>query len=819
MSVKTSQLLSGRAPVVSPNNVTADRYQFLGLNQAEPNLGYSGNGNVLTTDIYGGRTWSSNLSVNTVNTYIVKATTLGNVGTTVIGSLLQVGNILINASGNIQIANAYGATSTTTGALVVAGGVGIGGNLWVGANLIVQGNLTVLGNLTTLNVETINTTEYVTQSYTSIQSVGNISGVILGNVGSTVNGSLLQVGNILINASGNIQVSNSYPSTSTTSGAVVVKGGMGVVGNVYVGRDLVVTGTITGNNIPNTYTLPNTSGISPQWVRLGTFTAAQGGYDCFIQIVTSSGQNALTSQDTVAYLHFKTSNGFAVDANGFAGDSYFYRTGPSTTALTGIKVQSDAAGVAATAFTFFANLSSYTGDASFYMVEIGSQNTSARWTNNPATVADPGAASSSIQISEESYTINSPFILNGGFSANAISVGNISAKTIGNSGATVNADTVNSYIVNAVTLGNTASFHTGSTAAFGNIAAVTIGNTGAFLTGSTAAFGNIAAVNFGNTGAVFNAANITITGVTPSGSGGGLYVSTSANVVVNNTAPSTSSTTGVIVVRGGVGVSGQITSGGNILVTSTGNLVVANTAASTTNTTGALVVTGGVGVSGQITSGGNILVTSTGNLVVANTAVSTSTSTGSFIVTGGAGIQGNLNVGVGYTASSTHIFNGNLSIVGNIINGGVSGIGNIGSVGTTFNTVFARSTTASYADLAEMYIADYRYNPGIVVEFGGTHEVTECDSDMSQRVAGVVSTSPAYLMNSHAEGQYVVAIALVGRVQTKCLGPVKKGDMMVSAGNGQARAEKFPQIGTVIGKSLEDLDSATGTIEIVVGSR
>jgi hypothetical protein len=274
-----------------------------------------------------------------------------------------------------------------------------------------------------------------------------------------------------------------------------------------------------------------------------------------------------------------------------------------------------------------------------------------------------------------------------------------------------------------------------------------------------------------------------------------------------------------LVVTGGVGVSGQITSGGNILVTSTGNLVVANTAASTTNTTGALVVTGGVGVSGQITSGGNILVTSTGNLVVANTAVSTSTSTGSFIVTGGAAIQGNLNVGVGYTASSTHIFNGNLSIVGNIINGGVSGIGNIGSVGTTFNTVFARSTTASYADLAEMYIADYRYNPGTVVEFGGTHEVTECDSDMSQRVAGVVSTSPAYLMNSHAEGQYVVAIALVGRVQTKCLGPVKKGDMMVSAGNGQARAEKFPQIGTVIGKSLEDLDSAMGTIEIVVGSR
>jgi hypothetical protein len=226
-----------------------------------------------------------------------------------------------------------------------------------------------------------------------------------------------------------------------------------------------------------------------------------------------------------------------------------------------------------------------------------------------------------------------------------------------------------------------------------------------------------------------------------------------------------------------------------------------------------------MGIGSQITAGGNILVASTGNLVVANTAASTSTSTGAFVVTGGAAIQGNLNVGVGYTASSTHIFNGNLSIVGNIINGGTTGIGNIGSVGTTFNTVFARATTASYADLAEMYTADDTYSPGTVVEFGGTHEVTECDSDMSQQVAGVVSTSPAYLMNSHAEGQYVVAVALVGRVQTNCIGPVKKGDLMVSAGNGQARAEKYPHIGSVIGKSLENLNASTGTIEIVVGAR
>jgi hypothetical protein len=103
-----------------------------------------------------------------------------------------------------------------------------------------------------------------------------------------------------------------------------------------------------------------------------------------------------------------------------------------------------------------------------------------------------------------------------------------------------------------------------------------------------------------------------------------------------------------------------------------------------------------------------------------------------------------------------------------------------------------------------------------VLDFGGTHEVTASAAN-SSRVAGVVSTNPAHLMNSILEGNHVTALALTGRVPTKVVGTVRKGDMMVSAGNGHAQACATPILGTVIGKAIEDFDGKSGTIEIVVG--
>lgn len=152
-----------------------------------------------------------------------------------------------------------------------------------------------------------------------------------------------------------------------------------------------------------------------------------------------------------------------------------------------------------------------------------------------------------------------------------------------------------------------------------------------------------------------------------------------------------------------------------------------------------------------------------------------------------------------------------------LLNSNANGVGNIGSSTTYFNTVFAKATSAQYADLAENYLGDNAYLPGTIVSFGGEAEVTKSLTDSDTKIAGVVSTNPSYLMNSGLTGATVVAVALQGRVPTKVTGRVAKGDLMVSNGDGTARAEANPTVGSVIGKALENFDGETGTIEVVVG--
>jgi len=122
---------------------------------------------------------------------------------------------------------------------------------------------------------------------------------------------------------------------------------------------------------------------------------------------------------------------------------------------------------------------------------------------------------------------------------------------------------------------------------------------------------------------------------------------------------------------------------------------------------------------------------------------------------------------------------------------------------------------ATYADLAEYYTSDQIYEPGTVLEFGGEQEVT-IGTDETTRVAGVVSTNPAYIMNSLCLGTHTVAIALQGRVPCKVRGKIHKGDMLISGGNGYARPTRAtPMIGTVIGKALENFEGE-GTIEVAI---
>lgn len=301
--------------------------------------------------------------------------------------------------------------------------------------------------------------------------------------------------------------------------------------------------------------------------------------------------------------------------------------------------------------------------------------------------------------------------------------------------------------------------------------------TGQYVTGLISATGNITSA--GNISGSYLLGNGTfITGLSASkifngtseaniGTSGG-----NANITIGGTSNV------VVVATTGVTVSGIISATGNI--SSSANVSGANVIASAN-----LVAVGAV-ASGNIT-GGNLL---TGGLI---------TATGN--ITGGG------HVGTIYTNS--------------IINTGANGTGNIGSSSLYFNTVFAKATSAQYADLAEMYQGDESYMPGTVVEFGGTHEITITTEVSSTRIAGIVSTNPSYLMNSGLNALCAVPVALTGRVPCQVIGPVRKGDRLVSSmlpGVAQVLDDETYRPGCMIGKSLEDWPEATvKLIEVVVG--
>ena len=169
--------------------------------------------------------------------------------------------------------------------------------------------------------------------------------------------------------------------------------------------------------------------------------------------------------------------------------------------------------------------------------------------------------------------------------------------------------------------------------------------------------------------------------------------------------------------------------------------------------------------------------------------------------------------------------NGNMTITGNITpDSGTTTNQAIGGSAARWGTIYATvfngtATEALYADLAENYLGDATYEPGTVLVFGGDAEVTVCNVKGDRRVAGVVTTNPAHLMNSMLKGNHVIGVALAGRVPCKVIGKVRKGDMLVTAAKpGYAIVDNDPKLGTVIGKAVtEKLDDGYGVVEVVVG--
>jgi hypothetical protein len=165
-----------------------------------------------------------------------------------------------------------------------------------------------------------------------------------------------------------------------------------------------------------------------------------------------------------------------------------------------------------------------------------------------------------------------------------------------------------------------------------------------------------------------------------------------------------------------------------------------------------------------------------------------------------------------FTGSVTGPVNGAITTT-SITTGGAGTAGSITGAWTLTGTF-----QATYADLAEYYSADAEYEPGTVLIFGGSAEVTTTTIGSDSRVAGVVTTNPAYVMNSELEGVRA-CVALQGRVPVKVLGIIKKGDLITTSSiPGYACKAMNPQVGTIIGKAVGDKpDPNKGIIEVAVG--
>jgi hypothetical protein len=401
----------------------------------------------------------------------------------------------------------------------------------------------------------------------------------------------------------------------------------------------------------------------------------------------------------------------------------------------------------------------------------------------------------------------------------------------------------------------------------GGVVAATGNVSGGNLTtgGAVVATGNVSGGNLTTAGA------LSVTGNANVGNLGTAQVLASANVtapqLISNIATGTAplvvtSTTQVanlsVATAGAATTAGTVTTAAQPNITSVGTLTslgvngtvtavafTANTGIFTGNGSG-LTNIAGANVTGQV---GNALVSGT----VYTAAQPNITSVGTLT---SLGVNGTVT-GVAFTAN-TGIFTGNGSGLTNIAGANVTGtvsaattagtvttaaqpnitsVGTLTSLGvsgaltTTQITAGANTTagnitgnwtltagsrlTATYADLAEYYEADVKYEPGTVLMFGGEKEVTLAE-DGTSRVAGVVSTNPAYVMNATCPG-LLTAVALQGRVPCKVRGNISKGDMLISGGNGFARPNQFPSMGTVIGKALEDFNGYEGVIEVAVG--
>jgi len=700
------------------------------------------------------------------------------------------GNIIVKASANLTTPNIGAATGTSLNA---TGNV-TGGNLTTGGQVVATGNINGTGAVFSGNV-------------TAANFIGNISGNIDAggantniqfNDGDILAGSAAftfdKTSNAVI-ASGNITGGNINTAGQVVATGNVSGGNLVTIGLISAGTTITATGNVSGGNITTGAQVVATGNVTGGNINTGGRVVATGNIVSDFLVIGLGGRfgNLIVSENGIT----ASANGivninqdqndidFAVRGNTVG--NVFYVDAGTGTASFGTSTQTTNAIVAFNSPTSIlmpvGNTQQRPGTGVTGMIRFNS-------TTNGLEVYDNTEWTA---VGVPVFTVIDDQQFNGDGSTVAF---------------TINSDqTTNSCIVSIN----------------GVVQIPTIAYS---VSGTTLTF-----TEAPESGDIIDVRQITTTTTVVSIS------NTSGNAIVQVSDTNNDvNVTGDLVVSGSVSASSfigldasKISNGtSEMSVISSGGNIRANIAGTTVQTIspGLVAIVGDLSVTGNATLSGNILgdriqngttqidiqtPNGNANISVAGTSnVAVFTTTG-LAVAGTVSVSGTGNVTGANIVATADVF------TPEIIKTGSNAVGNIGQADNYFNRVFAQATSALYADLAEKYVADAEYVPGTVVVFGGDKEVTVTSTDADRAVAGVVSTNPSYIMNSGLEAEWVATVALTGRVPCRVTGTVRKGDLMVSAGYGLARAEADPRVGTVIGKALENHDGSEGVIEVVVG--
>jgi hypothetical protein len=823
-------------------------------------------------------TASGNVSGGNVNTAgVVNATGNligGNVNTA--GQVVATGNVtggnLVTGGRVVATGNIVSSSNIAGGNLAVTGTI-TSATIETTGNVLVGGNLTVQGNIQYINVDDLRvedpiiimgtgpngaplTTDdgmdrgiymewYKTGLGNSWIGWENSSGNLVAAVDVNFSGNNV----VNVNAYGTFQAGNIYAQSALVDGNVtggnLITAGLGsfgttvsVTGNITSGNvisnaQVVATGNITGGNLVTAGLASVTGNViggnlvtAGQVVATGNVTGGNintAGLGSFGTTVTATGN--ITGGNIIT-----------------AGLGSFGTTVTATGNITGGNLITGAQ-VVATGNVTGGNINTAGQVVATGNITGGNITTAGTGTFGNITISDSNVNSTAGRITINSADADVDFAVDGDTTANVFYVdAGTGTVSIGSSTQTTNAalaiNTTNSFLM---PVGNTAQRpSTGVTGMLrfnSTLDAVEVYDTDSWTTVGTPNFTVVTDDQFTGNGVqtIYTLANAYTTNSVIVSINGVVQIPTTAYSVSGNALTFTEAPQqGDFIDVRGLTTTTQVTSISN----SPGNAVVStNPTVNEVNITGNLVPvannTQSLGsqtlrwkdlyVAGNSIYIGNIVMKNTsGNTVafygpdgstpatldstnVDTTTISNGTSNLSVVAS-----NGNITATVGGAAIITIASSGIINNMGN-------GVGNIGSSTGYFNTVFAKATSAQYADLAENYTADAKYTPGTVLSFGGDAEVTLSAVHGDARIAGVVSTNPSYIMNSTLESEHVATIALTGRVPTKVTGIVHKGDMMISDGSGRAIACATPAIGTVIGKALENHNGGDAVIEVVVG--